>query len=422
MKENKIHTPEGVRDIYSDECKRKRVVIEKLHHVFKLYNYDEIETPTFEFFDIFNGEKGTASSNEMYKFVDRENNTLVLRPDMTPSIARCVSKYFSGEKHHIRLCYQGQTFLNCSRLQGKLSETTHMGAELIGDDTSAADGEIVSMMIDCFLAAGLSDFQVSIGQVEYFRGLVEEAAVEEEVADELREAIQNKNAFSVETICKQAGVSKTLTESFCNLINTYGDIKVLEDAKQAITNERCIKAIERLEKLYRIISYYGYEKYVSFDLGLLSDYNYYSGVIFRGYTYGTGHAVATGGRYNGLVKQFGVDTPSVGFAFIVDELVTAMNRQKINLDIRKKASMILYMEDMQKEAIAIAKCYRDKDRTAQLTRKSSRSTIEEYEAHCRIHDIGELIYLGNDASDILVKDVLNQTEKRVTIDDLKGEL
>ena len=422
MKENKIHTPEGVRDIYGDECRRKRVVEQKLQHVLELYNYDEIQTPTFEFFDIFNGEKGTAASNEMFKFFDRENHTLVLRPDMTPSVARCVAKYFSGEKHHIRLCYQGQTFMNCSRLQGKLAETTHIGAELMGDDTSAADGEIVSLMIECFLAVGLTDFQVSIGQVDYFRGLAEEARLDAQTRDALRDAIQNKNAFAIETICKQAGIKEELTAAFADIINTYGDVEVLEKAKKAVASERCQKAIARLEKLYRIIKYYGYEKYISFDLGLLSDYNYYSGVIFRGYTYGTGHAVATGGRYNGLVKQFGVDAdaPSVGVAFIVDELVTALNRQKLQIDTSKEATMVLYMEEMQEDAIAIAKWYRSQDKAVQLTRKSSRSTVAEYEEHCRKHGIQKLIYIEQAADEVTVKDVTDQTESKMKMAALRG--
>ena len=100
--EKLLHTPEGVRDIYDNECKNKRKVLSKMHHVLSLYSYNDIETPTFEFFDIFNQDKGSAASNEMYKFFDRDNNTLVLRPDITPSIARCVAKYYSEEDLPIR--------------------------------------------------------------------------------------------------------------------------------------------------------------------------------------------------------------------------------------------------------------------------------------------------------------------------------
>lgn len=420
MNEKLIHTPEGVRDIYGEECKKKRIVMEQLRQVMKLYHYDEIETPTFEYFDIFNGEKGTAASNEMYKFFDRENNTLILRPDMTPSVARCVSKYFSKEKHHIRLWYQGQTFKNLSRLQGKLNEFTQLGAELIGDDTSAADGEMVSMMIDCFLSVGLQEFQVSIGQVEYFRGLVEEAGLDKNTADELRQAIQNKNAFAIEKICRDASMNERLASAFAGLTNIYGGAEVLEAAKKAVSNERSLKAIERLEKLYKIMEYYDYQSYVSFDLGMLSNYNYYSGVIFKGYTYGSGSPVVTGGRYNGLVKQFGVDTPSVGFAFLVDELMLALLHQRVAIDTVTEATMILYMTEFQREATKLAKYFRGQKTTIQLTRKSSRSTIEEYLEHCRKHGIQKIVYLKDCKEQATLITVADGCEKTVTLDEIKG--
>ena len=131
MKEKLLHTPEGVRDIYNSECKRKSAVEKRIHHILELYGYQDIETPTFEFFDIFNSDTGTVSSVEMFKFFDRNNNTLVLRPDMTPSIARSVAKYYSACEFPLRLSYRGNTFLNNRSYQGKLTEKTEMGAELI---------------------------------------------------------------------------------------------------------------------------------------------------------------------------------------------------------------------------------------------------------------------------------------------------
>ena len=110
MKQQLLHTPEGVRDIYNGECERKLVLQENLYNALKKYGYHSIETPTFEFFDIFGKEIGTIPSKELYKFFDREGNTLVLRPDITPSIARCAVKYFGDENMPIRLCYIGNTF------------------------------------------------------------------------------------------------------------------------------------------------------------------------------------------------------------------------------------------------------------------------------------------------------------------------
>ena len=175
-----FHTPEGVRDIYDKECARKLTVQREIGRVFHQYGYEDIETPAFEFFDIFAKERGSVTSREMFKFFDRDNNTLVLRPDMTPAIARCVGKYFMEERMPVRLCYWGKTFTNNTSYQGRLKEITQTGVELIGDDSSAADGEMIAMVIEALKAAGLKEFQVELGQVEFFKGLAEEAGMEEE--------------------------------------------------------------------------------------------------------------------------------------------------------------------------------------------------------------------------------------------------
>ena len=109
MEQRLLHTPEGVRDIYSGEYARKKALLQKLHRVVEGYGYCDIETPTFEYFDVFSREIGTTPSKDLYKFFDREGNTLVLRPDMTPAIARAYAKYFSNEELGVRLSYMGNT-------------------------------------------------------------------------------------------------------------------------------------------------------------------------------------------------------------------------------------------------------------------------------------------------------------------------
>ena len=224
MSRQLLHTPEGVRDIYAEECARKMAVQDKLQNVFHLYGYQNIETPAFEFFDIFKKERGSASTREMYKFFDRENNTLVLRPDMTPPIARCVAKYFMDEPGPLRLCYLGQTFFHTVSYQGRLNETTQTGVELIGDDTSDGDAEMIALVIDALRSTGLQEFQVELGQVEFYRGLVEEAGMDEDTQEQLRELIENKNFFGVEELLTEQTMPENLKQVFLKLPELFGDI------------------------------------------------------------------------------------------------------------------------------------------------------------------------------------------------------
>ena len=132
MNKKLVHTPEGVRDIYGEEYAKKLRIESLIMENIRSYGYEDIQTPTFEFFDVFSKEVGTTPSRELYKFFDKEGNTLVLRPDFTPSIARCAAKYFPETDVPVRFCYMGNIFTNNSNLQGKLKEATQMGAELIG--------------------------------------------------------------------------------------------------------------------------------------------------------------------------------------------------------------------------------------------------------------------------------------------------
>ena len=231
--EQKLHTPEGVRDIYNRECAIKLALQKKLNTVLHLYGYQDIQTPTFEYFDVFRKEIGSTSIRDLYKFFDREGNILALRPDITPSIARAVATLFETENFPIRLCYAGNTFINHSSYRGRLKENTQLGAELIGDSTVDADAEILSMTVECLQKAGLKDFQLSVGHADFFQGLVEAAGISEEDEEELRELLANKNFFGVEEFAETLNLKAELNELFHMLGSLNVDLNDLKRAKEA---------------------------------------------------------------------------------------------------------------------------------------------------------------------------------------------
>lgn len=366
MSRKLVHTPEGVRDIYGDEKEKKTVVEHLLHDKIAGYGYRDIQTPTFEFFDVFSKEVGTTPSKELYKFFDKEGNTLVLRPDFTPSIARCAAKYFMEENVPIRFCYQGNTFTNTSELQGKLKEVTQMGAELIGDASVQADAEMIAMTIEALCHAGLSDFQISIGNLEYFKGICAEAGLDEETELELREYISGKNYFGAEELLERIHVDQKDKELLLKVSDLFGTSAILYEAKRAATNERSKNAVDRLTKVYQVLCDYGVEKYVSFDLGMLSKYNYYTGIIFKGYTYGVGDAIVKGGRYDNLLGRFGKDAPAIGFMIVVDDLLAAMSRQGAAVSSPEDRVQLYYSESDFKDKLQEAKKMRAAGKKVEL--------------------------------------------------------
>lgn len=350
-----VHTPEGVRDIYGMECQKKHRIQEMIHENFTKFGYEDIETPTFEFFDVFGREIGTTPSKELYKFFDKEGNTLVLRPDFTPSIGRCAAKYFMEQSVPVRLSYMGNTFTNTSNLQGKLKEATQMGVELIGDAGIMADAEMVHLAVSSLKAAGLKEFQVSIGEIGFFKGICEEAMLDEDTELELREFISNKNYFGAEELLlNNQNLKPEKIESFLKITELFGSFDVLEEALELVHNKRSKRAILRLQQMYELLQMYGDEKYVSVDLGMVSKYHYYTGLIFKGYTYGVGDAVVTGGRYDGLLSYFGKDAASIGFVINVDGLMQALASRKLMPEILPRTTLLIYEEEAAKEAIRYA--------------------------------------------------------------------
>lgn len=402
MEKKLLHTPEGVRDIYNTECENKLYLQEQIHKTLKLYGYNDIQTPTFEFFDIFNKEKGSAPSKNLYKFFDREGNTLVLRPDMTPSIARAYAKYYMEDNMPIRFCYMGNTFINNAEHQGKLKETTHIGAELIGDNKSDADAEAIALTIDALLKVGLKEFQIEIGHADYFKGLIEASKVDEETAAYLRELLSNKNYFGVEEIVSSLNIDNNIKEAFVKLPEFVGSIEVIKKAKETVSvNELVENALDRLEKVYNILKVYGYEKYISFDLGIVSDYQYYTGIVFSGYTYGTGDAIVKGGRYDDLLKQFGKNSPSIGFCIYIDNLLIAMERQKLEIGGASLKQVVLYDSISSKTAIELAFKLRNDNINTELIRESSKFTLEDYIEFERKNSVSRIYHIENNNTQII---------------------
>ncbi len=419
MKERLLHTPEGVRDIYNTECIKKLNVQNALIDCIHRYGFREIQTPTFEFSDVFSSEKGTVAQTDMFRFFDREGNTLALRPDMTPPIARCVAKYFKEEELPIRLMYCGNTYRNNVSLQGKLKEVTQLGTELINDPSVEADAEMIAMTVDCLLTTGLKEFQVEIGNVEFFAGLIEEARLQEEETVKLRELIENKNLFGMEELLQEKKLEEPLKKLFYQLPELFGTIEKVKDIKNYVQNSRSIAALNRLEQLYELLKIYDFESYITFDLGMLSNYNYYTGIIFRAFTYKTGDAVATGGRYDSLIDQFGKDAPAIGVALILDQLLLALSRQNLLVNQESEDTLLVYQTKVQTIAIQLAKQFRKENMRVELYAEQKEYTLQDYIDYANRMGLGGILHLDNNKQVHLVRAKDGAIQKANLIDFLR---
>ncbi len=360
MSRRLLHTPEGVRDLYGKECNDRIIVMDMINKKMKAYGFEAIDTPTFEFFDVFSKEISNSSARELFKFFDNDGETMVLRPDFTPSVARCVSKYFLEDNKPVRFCYSGKTFSNTHSLQGKLKESTEMGAELMNDKSIYSDAEMIALLVETLKAAGLTEFQISVGDADYYNGICEEAGIDSDTESDIREQMASRNTFAAELIMEENHIQSNYISLIKNVSTCIGDATSLDKAGELVSNAKSQNAIARLKELYKVLCSYGIEEYISFDLGMLSKFNYYTGVMFHAYTYGVGDAIAKGGRYDNLLEKFGKSAPSIGFMINVDDLMKALYSQKISLPREDDPIIMEFTKDTFDETLKNAQQQRKK--------------------------------------------------------------
>ena len=256
-----------------------------------------------------------------------------------------------------------------------------------------ADAEMIALVVECLSTIGLKEFQLSLGNVDFFQSLIEDACLDEEAEERVRELINNRNFFGVEEFLESIRVKRSSKEAFAALNDLVGGVATLAQAKNIAPNSKGVMAIRRLEKIYDTLKLYGVEKFVTFDFSMSGTYGYYSGIIFRVYTFGTGDAIVKGGRYDRLTEKFGKQSPAIGFAIVVDELMNALVRQKVRIVYTRKNTIVLYDEERKREALSLARDFRRKAKDTELIRKDEDKSLETYVEYGNEYYAGNMIYL-----------------------------
>lgn len=345
MSDWRMHTPTGVNDILPEECARKKEIENTIWSVFASIGYKEVETPSFEYYDVFEGVDGQISQENMYKFFDEHGRILTLRPDITTSIARMAATKETGAVLPMRYCYTGNVF-RAERTQGaRQREFTQAGIELIGSNTPMADAEVIAAAIEAVMAVGIEEFQMEIGQVAFFNGLVEQAGLGAEDIEKLRERIDCKDSLGIRELTEQLELDDNVKSLMIDLPYLFGGLEVVEKACVDGLNETSKTALENIRSIYRLLCAYGFEQYISIDLGMLQSIDYYTGSIFKCYTHGIGFPVCAGGRYDHLMERFGKEMGAVGVAFGVNRILSALRAAGNEQPASIPAASLIYAEE-----------------------------------------------------------------------------
>lgn len=321
----KLHTPNGVNDILPDECSVKKEIESTIWSVFSSIGYKEVETPSFEYYDCYAGVGGQISQEHMFKFFDEQGRILALRPDFTTSIARMAATKTQNDAYPLRYLYTGSVF-RVEQTQGaRQREFTQSGIELIGSYSPAADAEVISAAMEAVIAVGIEDFSMEIGQIAFFNGLVQQAGLDVKSIEKLRERIDSKDSVGIKTITDKLDIDENIKNLIIDLPYLFGNEEVFEKAYVEGLNETSKLALDNLKRIYELLCLYGFEKYVSIDLGMLESIDYYTGSIFKCYTHGVGFPICAGGRYDNLMSKFGTPKGAVGAAIGINRLISVLS-------------------------------------------------------------------------------------------------
>lgn len=353
--------PVGMATILPHTAQRVRQVEGELLTTLTRWGYQEVIPPTFEYLDVLSAGLEPDLVEKCYKFSDRTTGRiLILRPDVTAQIARIVAMGMVESAMPIRLCYRTTVFRYEPEHAGREREIFQVGAELIGIDDVATDGEIIALMVECLRKLGLSEFKVSLGHVGFFRALLSKSGMSPDGRKRAEQAAAKKDLPRLEEVLQEERVPSLQARTILQAPGLYGGEDVLDRGLRLAGRDRELRAaLNRLTDVYRLLQTSGLKNHLLLDLGEFRGFDYYDGVVFDVFTEGVGCELGGGGRYNHLIGRFGRDLPSTGFALDVDRLFRTMERAVGEASVKRVDFSVLASPSYRNKVFEVARMLRE---------------------------------------------------------------
>jgi ATP phosphoribosyltransferase regulatory subunit len=328
MKSPRSLIPIGIATLLPETAQHVRKLEDQLLAYLDRWGYQEIILPTFEYLDVLSVGLAPAILGKCYKLSDRTSGrTLVLRPDATAQIARMVAMGLGGDLLPLRFSYRTTVFRDELEHRGRDREVFQVGIELIGNDTSQGDAEMVMILAGLFETVGLQDWKISLGHVGFFKALLSRSGLSATGRKQAELAAVHKDLPQLEEILTRERLPRSIVRNILQVPERCGQQDVLEWGKRiAGKDAQLLKPLQRLEQVFQQLEYAGVQQHVLLDLGEFRGFDYYDGVVFDVFTSGVGCEIGGGGRYNHLIGRFGQDRPAIGFALDLDRMFSALER------------------------------------------------------------------------------------------------
>lgn len=318
--------PPGTRDVLPDEMRELRRLERALLEVFEARGFGEVATPAIEYDEVLARGDGRVAAGA-YRFFDESGDLLALRSDMTVPIARLVASRFAEAERPLRLSYLASAYRAVRPQRGQMREFVQAGVELIGAPAPEGTVEVIEVLEAALRAAALDRAVIGLGDADLYRQLLTEFGLSDEAREPILARLATHDLVGLEAELEQAGIEAAQVETCVALTQLRGGREVLEKAR-SLGGSTVERATARLQETYDELERRGAAARVQIDLGLLRDLGYYSGAILEVYDPALGHVLGGGGRYDGLLKRFGLDLPAAGFALYLERVHVAQMEEE----------------------------------------------------------------------------------------------
>jgi ATP phosphoribosyltransferase regulatory subunit len=354
--------PKGVRLYLPPDAARKREVESKLLDVFLRWGFQEILTPTLDYYETAARGLGHQSLGDLFKIIDRETGELLtLRSDITPQIAHLAATSLRSRPLPLRLCYTGRIY-RYVHTQGRLQQEFHQsGVELVGLESLEADAEVIAIAVESLRSSGLKEFSVILTHMGFLRDVLDKIQAPRPWIVAYREALGRKDLTSLKRLVGEIDISPRLRSVLLQAPDWVGGADVLDRVQKALPARKSRQSMEDLRSILEMLEVYGVAQDITFDLSEVRGFNYYTGTGFEIFSPLAGHPICSGGRYDDLIGRFGAPAPATGFAIDVGGLIETLNLQEGGESGPTGPDVILINFSRRKErALALARSLRNR--------------------------------------------------------------
>jgi ATP phosphoribosyltransferase regulatory subunit len=420
MLASKTEIPKGVRVYLPPQAALKREIETKLLSVFQRWGFQEIVTPSFEYYDVLALGLGEEVRDRTFKLTEQATGRLlVLRSDITPQIARVAATILKDYPKPLRFCYNSNVFRYVEPQVGRHREVYQAGVELIGLELPEADVEMIAIAVECLNEVGLVDFKIAVSQVEFLRGLLEQLRLPYEAERPVQAALHRKDSSALDLLMEEFRLERSARDMLLALPNLFGSEEVLTAASRLVNNQRSEQALANLQTVYDMLKVYGLESFVLLDLSEIRGFDYYTGIVFEGFTANLGYEICSGGRYDHMIGRYGKECPSTGFAIDIEKLQMALERQGTLRSAMHVDFLIIDFKPDKREALRIAKELRQ--RGYRVARDIIHRDLAGSLAYAQRMGIARGIILGTNGlgpQEALLKDLAAGWERVVSVHEL----